>query len=292
MDPNTSNATETLLTLISINGVSLFLAIFLNASAIIVLTRIQDIPGGNKVTLFNLSLADFLAGVLSQALWIAFMTAQLLGHQICPLAKATTFFGLMLCAVSFSVLVLASIERYICIFYPFLHERIANSRFFFRITLSNWLVSLLVSTLYLFPVMKPAVNITLAVTNSIGCCIITYIYARVFHFAYKVRKEIQDQASSVGNRQTGRNSRRERGSVKMIAFVVGLSFLFYFPYGICLYLVSFTQVKISGKTFRIAWTLSLANTFIDPICYFVLNKTLRTKMIALWGCARERGNVA
>ena len=292
MDLNTSNASETLLILISMNGVSLSLAIFLNVSAMIVLKRIQDIPEGNKVTLFNLSLADFLAGSLSQALWIAFMTAQLLGDQICPLAKATTFFGLMLCAVSFSTLLLASIEKYICIFYPFFHERITNSRSFFHITASIWLVSLLTSTLYLFPVMKPVINIFLAVLNSIGCCIIACIYARVFHFAYKVRKEIQDQAASVGNRQRGRNSRRERGSVKMIASVVGLSLLFYFPYGICLYLVSFTQVKIDGKIFRILWTLSLANSFIDPICFFVLNKMLRKKMLALWGCAGERGNIA
>ena len=289
--PNSSNATETLLILISINGVSLSLAIFLNASAMIALKQIQDIPGGNKVTLFNLSLADFLSGLLSQVLWIVFMTVQMLGHQICPLAKVVTFCGLTLLTVSFSTLVLASIERYIAIFYPFHHERITNSRVFFYLTLSIWFIALVASTLHLFPVMKPTVNIILAVIDSIGCCIITYSYVRVFHFAYKVRQEIKDQASSVGNRQRGRNNRRERGSVKMIAVVVGLSLLFYFPYGISLYIAMFTSIKIDAKAFQALWTFALANSFIDPICYFMFNKKLRKKMIALWGCTGERGDM-
>ena len=292
MDLNSSNASEILLLLISINGVSLSLAILLNVSAMIVLKRIQDIPEGNKVTLFNLSLADFLSAILSQVLWIAFMTGQLLGHQICPLANATTFCGLMLWTVSFSTLVLASIERYICIFHPFHHERITNSKIFFYIMLSIWLIALLASTLYIFPVMKLAVNISVAVINSIGCCIITCIYVRVLHLAYKVRKEVQDQASSVGNRQAERKSRRERGSVKMIAVVVGLSLLFYFPYGISLYIAMFTSIKIDAKAFQALWTFALANSFIDPICYFMFNKKLRKKMIALWGCSGERGNMA
>ena len=287
MDPNTHNATEILVAFITINGVSLSLAIFLNVSAMIVLKRTQDIPGGNKMTLFNLSLADFLSGFLSQVLWIAFMTGQLLGHQVCSLANATTFCGLLLWTVSFLTLVLASIERYICILYPFSHERITNSRLFFYITLSIWFVAVLASILYLFPVMKPAVNISLGVINCIGCCIITYSYARVFHFAYKVRQEIQDQASSIGNRQTSRNNRRERGSIEMMAVVVGLSLLFYFPYGISLYIAIFTNIKIDAKAFQALWTFALANSFIDPICYFMLNKTLRKKMIALWRCAGE-----
>ena len=292
MDPNTNNGSGILLTLISINGVSLSLTMFLNISAMIVLRWIQDVPGGNKVTLFNLSLADFLTSLLSQVLWIAFMTAQLLGHRICPLAKAATFCGLMLLTVSSSILVLASIERHICIFYPFVHERIANSKIFFHITLSIWLIALLASTLYLFPVLKPAVSISLAVINSIYCCIIAYIYARVFHFAFKVQKEIQDQASSVGNWQTGRNNRRERGSVKMMTVVVGLSLLFYCPYGISLYIMTFTNIKIDAKSFQAFWTFALANSFIDPICYVMLNKKLRKRMTALWGCAGERDNMA
>ena len=287
MDPNTNNATEILVAFITINGVSLSLAIFFNVSAMVALKQMQDIPGGNKVTLFNLSLADFLSGLLSQVLWIIFMTAQLLGHQICPLAKVVTFCGLLLLIVSLSTLVLATVERYISIFYPFFHERITNSRVFY-ITLSIWFVAVLASTLHIFPAMKPTVNICLAAINSIGCCIITGTYARVFHFAYKVRQEIQAQASSVGNRQTGRNNIRERGSVKMIAVVVGLSLLFYFPYGISLYIGMFTSIKFDGKTFQALWTFALANSFIDPICYFMFNKKLRKKMIALWGCAGKR----
>ena len=292
MDPSTKNASETLLTLISINGVSLSLAMFLNISAMIVLQRIQDIPGGNKAILFNLSLADFLTSLLSQVLWITFMTVQLLGHHVCPLAKATTFCGSMLLTVSFSTLVLAGIERYICIFYPFFHERIANSKIFFHITLSIWVIALLASTLYLFPAMKPAVNISLAVINSIYCCIITYVYACVFHFAYKVRREIQNQASSVGNWQTGMNNRMERGSVKMMAVVIGLSLLFYCPYGISLYIAMFTNIEINAKSFQALWTFALANSFIDPICYVMLNKKLRKKINALWGCTGGRDNIA
>ena len=292
MDLNSSNASEIIVVLISINGVSLSLAIFLNVSAMIVLKRIQDIPGGNKVTLFNLSLADFLSGILSQVLWIVFMTGQLLGHQICPLANATTFCGLMLYIVSFSTLVLASIERYICIFYPFLHARITDTRIFLYIIICIWFTGLLNSILYIFPVMKTAVTGCFALINSIGCFIMAYIYARVCHLAYKVRKEIKDQAASVGNQQTERQDRKERRSVRMIAVVVSVSLLVYFPYGICLYIGTFTDTIIEAKVFDIIWTLALTNSFLDPICYFMFNKTLRKKMIALWRSACSRNCIA
>ena len=277
---------------ISINGISLSLAIFLNVSAMIVLTRIQDIPGGNKLTLFNLSLADFLSGLLSQVLWIAFMAAQLLGHQICSLARLATFCGLTLYIVSFSTLVLASIERYICIFYPFLHARITDSRIFVYIILCIWFTALLNSILYLFSDMKTAVTACFTLLNSAGCCIMAYIYARMCHLAYKVRKEIKDQAASVGNQQTEWQSRRERRSVRMIAVVVGVSLLVYFPYGICLYIGTFTPIKIEAKVFDVIWTLALTNSFMDPICYFMFNKTLRKKMIALWRSACSRNCIA
>ena len=40
------------------------------------------------------------------------------------------------------------------------------------------------------------------------------------------------------------------------------------------------------------WSLSLANSFIGSICYFELNKILRKKMNALWGCTGGRDNMA
>ena len=290
MDPSTENATEILLILIAVNGVSLSLAMFLNLSAMIVLKQIEDIPGGNKVILFNLSLADFLSGFLSQLLWIALMAAQLMGYQVCSLAKAATFCGLMLWMVSFSVLVLASIERYICIFYPFFHERISNSRVFICITLLIWLKAILVSILYNFSLLRTAVNIGFAVINSIGCCTIAFIYASIYHVTCKVRKEIQDQAASVGNHQT--NSRRDGRFINLVAVVVGLSLLFYIPFAILVCISIFTDIKINVKVIQILWTLVLANSFIDPICYFMLNKKLRRKLIALWKRTGERGNMA
>ena len=280
LNPNLSG---TLIILISINGLSLCSAIFLNLSAIIVMWRIDYIPGCNRSILFNLSLVDLLSGLLPQVLWVTFMATQLSGYQFCPLANALTFCGLMLFTVSFLILVLASIERYMCIFHPFVYERVSGSGTF-KIIGCIWLTALSTSILYLFPVMKTPIHVGIAVIVSMGCCVIAFIYGRVFHLALKVRQEIQDQTASVNNWPKNRHGRRQRGSIKMTAFVVALSLLCYCPYGISLFIATFTNTKINSKVFCVFWTIALANTSIDPICYFVFNKTLKQKLLALWRC--------
>ena len=284
LNPNANYLSGTLIILILINGLSLCLTVFLNLSAMIVMWRIDHISGSNRPILFNLSLVDLLSGLVSQVLWITFMATQLSGNQFCSLARAATFCGLTLFAVSFLILVFASIDRYICIFHPFVYERVSSSGLFVKIIGCIWFTSLSTSVLYLFPEMKTAINVGVAVINSIGCCVITFIYARVIHLAFKVHQQIQDQMASVSNWPTNRHEGRHRGSIKMTSFVVALSLLCYCPYGISLFITTFTNTKIDPKVFGVLWTVALANTSIDPICYFVFNKTLRQRLLALWGC--------
>ena len=282
LDLSTSNTSSLLPCLIVLNSIFLCSTIFLNLSAIVIIWKLDDVPGSNRVILLNLSLADLLSGFFSQLIWIIFMVTQVAGHQLCALATATTFCGFTLWAVSFSILVLASIERYLCIFHPFLHERISSSKLFTITVVCVWLTGLSMSILYQFETMKKPLEIISAVFNSVGCCIMALVYARVFHLAYKVRREIRQQADSVNNQPTENQSKGRRGSVNMKALVVALTLLFYFPYSTALYMTTLGSTKINAVVFSILWTFALANASFNPICYFMLNKALRKKMLDLW----------
>ena len=280
LNPNIDNVSNILAVLMSINGVSLCCTVFLNASALVVIWQANHIPGSDRVILLSLSLANLLSGLISQVLWLSFMATQLTGNQICAIAKGVTFFGLLLGTVSFSVLVLASIERYLCIFHPFVHERISRSRTFAKIIVCLWFKALSISLMYPFPALRAAVSIGIAATASLGCCAIAFIYARVCYLAYKVHQQIQDQARSVHNCSI----RRQQGSIKMTAFVVGLTVLLYLPCGISLYMMIFARMTINVTAFNFLCTIAITTTAVDPICYFILNRTIRRKLIALWRC--------
>lgn len=282
LNRNASDTSQLLLLLIILNIISFLLIVFLNSSAVIAIWRLEQIAGSTKEILLNLAITDLLSGLLSELLWIIFMGTQLAGYQNCILAKATTFCGLVLWTVSFSTLVLASIERYMCIFRPFSHNAVNTSKRFSAIIACIWVTGILLSILYQFQVMKETLLIMGAVVNSIGCSVIGFVYVRVCHFAYKVRKEIKAQAQSVHNESREAQPIRRRGSFNMVALIVGLSILFYFPYGVSLYITTLSSTKVDARTFSFLWTLTLSNALIDPICYFLLNKTLRHKILDLW----------
>ena len=277
IDISKDYSTSNLISLIVVNSVNLIITIFLNLSAIIVIWQLEDVAGSSRILLLSLSFTDLLNGMISQPIFITFMSVQVAGKNICILAKIVTFVGLTLWVASFSTLVLASIERYLCIFHPFIHERINASKTFAVLLVSFWATGLLMAGLYQIEGIIKELSIIAAIFNASGCLLMAFVYIRVYYLAQKVRREIRDQAQSVGNQ--GNHSSR---SANMIAVIVALSIICYAPYAIAVYIDSLSDMRVAALLFDWFWTLVMVNSAFNPICYCLLNKSLRDRTLDMW----------
>lgn len=277
IDIGKDDSNSNLISLIAVNSLNSIITIFLNLSAIVIIWRLEQVPGSSRILLLSLSFTDLLTGMISQPIFITFMSLQVAGKNICILAKIATFVGLTLWVASFSTLVLASIERYLCIFYPFIHERINASNMFAVLLASFWVTGLLMASLFQIEGIIKELSMIAAMFNAAGCLIMALVYIRVYYLAQKVRREIRDQAQSVGN-QSDHSSR----SANMIAIIVALSLISYIPYGVAVYIDSLSDLRVAALLFDWFWTLVMANSTINPICYCLLNKSLRKRTFDLW----------
>ena len=176
IDISKDGSMSNLISLIVVNSVNLVITIFLNLSTIIVIWRLQDVAGSSRILLLSLSFTDLLNGIISQPIFVTFMSLQVAGKNMCILAKIATLVGLTLWVASFSTLVLASIERYLCIFHPFIHERINASKTFAVLLASFWATGLLMAGLYQIEGIIKELSIIAAIFNASGCLLMALVY--------------------------------------------------------------------------------------------------------------------
>ena len=262
-------------TLLGIQVFLVLITLFLNAVEFIVVWGAKECVGTKKAILLNLCISDFLHGLITQLIYTVFLAFQLNGRIICVVARACMSTCLLLTQVSSLGLLLASAERYLCIVHPFVHQRYEGSCLWVFSVAIVWTVAVIITILYY---LNYKGGLILAASLVITCVSIGFMYAKIGILAIKARKEIQQQCASVGREQ-----RKNRNSAKLIALLIVLSIICYAPFSYCILV---TSVGRSNRSERVIvnwlWCLLTVSSVLNPICYCLINKTLRQKCLELF----------
>ena len=103
----------------------------------------------------------------------------------------STDFGLA--SDSFHMLLVASTERYISLFCPYSHKRIVNGFKPKAVAIVVWINALVDARLNKFYITKNWLYFTMIVVIFLELVRLSFVHAKIFHVAYKVRKQIRHQ---------------------------------------------------------------------------------------------------
>ena len=296
--------------------VYLFIAFMLLVCAIIVIGnslvliapwKFPKLRTKRHVFLINVAVADLATGLLA--------TPIILVTELRPQLTSEFFFCVSrlsiayTCIVASNFLLLASsIERYVAIHHPFLHEKTCSGK---TIALScgviwvyalamgmslslgwnNWSpdIRCFVAHVSPFPLMTLTVCQAFVVMTVIGM-----LYARIFSTALKQAKRIAEDNMTAA--MTGKNSRSGLKAAKVTAMVVLAYIICVIPYVITLYLASIqthlgpTSPEEVASDFEIpilfTSVLLYVNAATNPIIYHGVMSTFRTAVKCLLGCDR------
>ena len=272
-----------IISLLTVNALLTLVGIFLNVSEILVILRLSSIPGTTKGILLNLCVADILALIINEPMYIVLLSFELRGMTICPLANAVSIYCVALWVVSFSILILASFERFLCIQRPFMYERIKNTRLATILIASIWILAIGISFWSWYKIkvsglLMPLILYAVCAYTGIGSATIVFLYAKIYYSAYKARQRIRAQTRSIH----GTRENRGRPKANMIALIVALTLICYAPLSLSNLLESMKLITVGSIAINWFWSLMMLNTCVNPICYSILNKTLRRKLLELW----------
>ena len=260
--------------LLSIQSFLILVTLFVNAIEVMVVWGAEECVGTKKAILLSLCISDFLHGLITQVAYTVFLVFQLYGRTICFLANACMSSCLFFTHASILSLWLASAERYLCIIHPFVHERYLHSSLWVVTVVLVWCVAVLVTVIHRFYFEG---GLTLAVFILIACVGIGLMYVRIAIIVIKARKEIRQQHASVGNVDEGK-----RRSAMVFAVLVVLTIICYAPFSYCVLL---TKLGTPAQSQKLAvnwlWCLLTVSSVLNPICYCLMNRTLRRKCLKL-----------
>ena len=273
MDPKISR--DSIITFACVQSLLVLVILFVNAVELIVVWRAEECVGTKKTILLNLCISDFLHGLITQGAYTVFLVFQACGKTICFLARAATSSCLLFTHVSILSLWLASAERYLCIIHPFVHQRYLHSNLWAVTVVLVWGVAIFITIFCHFYYVG---GLALAVSIVISCVGIGLMYIRIAIIVSKARKVIHQQHASVGNVDEGR-----RRSAMLFAVLVVLTIICYAPFSYCVLLTRVGTPTQSEKiTLNWLWCLLIVSSVLNPICYCLMNKTLRRKWLKLF----------
>ena len=273
MDPEVSR--DSIITFACIQSFFVLVTLFANAIEIIVVWGAEECVGTKKVILLNLCVSDFLHGLTTQVVYIVFLVFQVYGRTICFLAQVAMSSCLLFTHVSILSLWLASAERYLCIIHPFVHQRYLHSNLWPITVAMVWGVAIFIAIFCHFYYVG---GLALAVSIVISCVGIGLMYVRIASVVIKARKVIHQQHASVGS-----VDERSGRSAMLFAVLVVLTIMCYAPFSYCVLLKGIGILTQSEKIIlNSLWCWLIVSSVLNPICYCLMNKTLRRKCLKLF----------
>ena len=265
-----------LTSLIVINCLLSMLTVVLNSTCLLAIFRLKKLEDGTRLILMNLCIADVLTGVVSQPLYAVFLFLQKLGGDYCSVASASLSVNLGLAYASFSMLLFASIERYLSLFYPFKYQEFIVGTKPRRIIAVIWLNSVLVPCLYSVKKAKMVLMMSGVILTCLACVLMSFIYIKVLCFAFKIRRRIKHETQGYHPAKDIRHT-----SKNITGFLVVLSVVFCAPHLINTCNKLFFVRQSNGILGYWFWTLFLANSIANPLCYCMKNREIRKGVLKL-----------
>lgn len=248
----------------------MLIAVVANVLAIAAYRRTTVLQTPSNYLLMMLSAVDIILALTVQPLFFVWKVLELADRFSCAVFLATVlsinFFG----AISFLITsFLISMERYFSVFYPLLHRKSANKRFFnvalFVISIS-WLGFLLAMFLGGFHRVYFSVAASVVALCLVGTAV---CYRSIF---LEMSRRCGDHNVSVktvvDEKRVGR-CRREKATLMNMVFIVGAMTLLYTPVGGCVVYAILIGRDSLYMNFFVPWAYLLVFTSnaIHPFLY-------------------------
>ena len=213
----------------------MLIAVVANILAIAAYRRSSVLQTPSNYLLMILSAVDVVLAMTVQPLFFIWKVLELAGRFSCEVYLGTVLLINFLGAVSFLITsFLISLERYFSVFYPLLHRKNANKRFF-RLSLLVISMAWLAFLLAMFIGEHHQVYFAVAASLVALCLVGTILcYRSIFR---EMSRRCGDRIVSVESitderRQVGR-FKREKATLMNMVFIVGAMTLLYAPIGGC-----------------------------------------------------------
>ena len=268
--------------LATFNSIFALTAIVLNSLVITAFLRNKNILNGSNIILFGLSLADALSGLIGQtSLSAVLFTVFLNGKENfnCVLLTVASLSGYILVGISFLTVSFVSLERFVSIFYPYLHERIftktkmiLGSAFIWTFTITFQLYCFLAKEKMMFFIVQSV------------AILLTYIWTLIVYF--KILKQVRMIAKEEADLQRRLHKKEEERELKanrIVSFVIISLLVCYILQVVVSFVTAFAhQIRVidSYITFW-AYTFGIINCSLNPLVYCYCNSEIRVKVYQL-----------
>ena len=251
----------------------------------IILTNGLTVPG--QILLLNMALTDMLAGLLGMpGLAVIFLN---IGHlkDPCHFAVFVIPFGIFLGFASFLTISMIAVERYLNIFYPFVHNAWVSPKSVSITTLLMWLSSVALILPSMDAKNRHLLVIFAASVTLLGAFVNSFCYISILWHAKKIRQRIDTEITRFGN-NTQLTTNRDR-SLLLAGCLIMLSIFFcHLPVMINAALNLFQyRSHFVDSLLCWSWTLVMVSSVINPTITCKFNPLVRQRLIKLWTCGRH-----
>ena len=254
-----------------LNGLLSFTAILGNVAIIFALQKASSIPTTSKILMQSLAVTDLSNGLFGHPLYIAVVAGIRQSYDckhIHGLLMAFFILSAALSAVSFQVVTLLGVDRFLAITLHLRYNELVTPKRVVLIVAGVWVVTL--STLFVGVFINFQVGeIVLLVFGYISMLLLCIVYFKVYFVARRHQASIRSQVKVTTNHLSNITNMARNANLAVKALYVFAVFeVCYLPYLITLpvLLVSGPSAVLQG-TIQFSTVLMMLNSSLNPIVF-------------------------
>lgn len=256
----------------------------LNFLIINVIRRKPSLQTASNLLLSGLATSDFFIGLIIEPSK-AISTIHVLNcASVCSLYAVVFIMGYYLATVSFLILTMVSIDRYIALTHPFNYQRLTSSNAVIRhVMLFVWIVPLIFIIVSIILRQMRAISLVFTILAPLSIAISITAQVISVRAVQNVRK--RDSALSISNSTMEIVSKRRKSKVcekatKVAGLVLIATIGCYAPHAVLTTIRTLQKDKFAFQgIYDWTKTLVLFNSTMNPIIYCLNLKGIRTKIM-------------
>ena len=281
------------LALICVNSLAILPTILLNALVIFVVATRRRPQTNSNILLACLAVTDLLTGLTAQPIAIAVEAKRGFGiDPFCKMEKVYAVALMGLASVSFSHLLLISIDRYFAIKDSLRYREIVTKQRIKKGILVAWAIAVVLtiqettwaaidSNDKVYLLYLRTMGVILAIIISVYIAGICYCYVYIYSETLRQKKRLQTEQLS---QEEAKRVKKDNKTAHTLAIILGALIVTYLP--LMMFILVLTMFSISNNTlspvvavtfYSWASTSVLLGSLANPIIYCWRNKKLRRK---------------
>ena len=251
-----------------------FSTTFLNAMTMFAYWRSSQLQKKTSYFLIMLlSLSDFVVGAVCNPVYAVLVIKDLKRDGVCPLAAVFPMISFALFGMSFTVLFLLNLERYLGVIHPIFHRHKVTK---FRILIASFVIWCpFAINAYILIVDEELGRIIWSIKICIFLIILIFIYAKIF----RAGREMAMNRTSGDGTATEKAFLRNIKLAKSCLIVLCCTFMCFLPMAITNSTTnSLLELDLVG---RITWswsiTIMLSSSTLNSVIFFWRNEIIRNE---------------